>query len=474
MNLSFKLLYIIVLSFLLLGFSLFEVPNPMNILKKNIPQDLLLYAPAITLDKPLITSQKQQEFCQDYLNTYFSPWNNETLLYSNNTVQSAAKKIADKFKLHPGVAENQQPHTDAWIAAAIQNMHLSTYPNTSRFAITIRTTHLRALPIAEPIFESWNKPGEGYPFDKLAVSLLPANLPIKVVQTSEDNAWALVLTSYKAFGWVPINDCAYVDKDFIRHWQTGHYAAALKDKVSVMGEKQQFLFFTRVGSIYPVINENLKEYRILVAVANAQREAVFQEASLPKGVVAILPFPLTRRNISNVANVMLGQPYDWGGAYGARDCSSTLMDLFATFGIWLPRNSADQSHTGTFISLEHLKHEAEKKAFIEKYAVPFTTILWKPGHVVLYLGQREGKQYVYQTMWGLHTRRWFESEEGRLVVGKTVITPIDFGKDFPVNISTFLSEVQGMTLLVKGDPSALQKSFSPFKKLSPNKRGVVA
>lgn len=449
----FKWLFFIALSFFTTGFTLFETADPSSWLKKNVPQDLLVYANSATLDKPLITSEVQQKFYQDYLKIYFSPWNHETLLYTNDEVYKLQKERADKFKFHPGIGKNQQPHTASWIDAVIKNMHLSTFPNTSQLAITTRIVHLRALPTDEPIFESWDKPGEGYPFDKLGDSLLPPNLPIKVIQISKDHAWALVLTPYKLIGWMSVNDYAEVDKNFIQRWQTSHYVVAVKDKTSVMDEQQQFLFFTRIGEIYPLVEENGKGYRILVVVEGAKHKAILQTALLPKGVATMLPLPLTTRNVSRIANLMLGQPYDWGGAYGDRDCSSTLMNLFASFGIWLPRNSSNQSRRGTFISLTHLKDVAAKEAFIKKHAVPFATILWVPGHVVLYLGQRGERQYVYQTMWGLHTKHWFESEEGRIVVGKTVVTPIDFGKDLPVNVSTFLSYVQGMALIVGTPPS---------------------
>jgi cell wall-associated NlpC family hydrolase len=440
-----QVFFIIAAIIILSGFMSFEAPDP-GVLLKNTPQDVLRYTSDSSLDLPLVSSERQQKFYQNYLNIYFSPWKQAGLLYANKNLQKVEEDFVRKFKLDPGYGENKRRHTDAWVNQIAENMGLSTYPNTKKPAITIRVTHLRALPSNEPIFKNWDQAGEGYPFDGLAVSLLPANLPIQVMHISNDHAWALVLTSYNAIGWMPVNDYALVDKNFMVHWQTKHYAAIVKDKMSLLNGNQRFLFFTRIGAIYPIAEETPESYRILVAVAKEDQQASIQTALLSKQVAVTLPLTLTKRNIGKIANAMLGQPYDWGGAYDARDCSATLMDLFASFGIWLPRNSGDQMHVGTFISLANIDDPSIKKAFIEQHAIPFLTILWMPGHVVLYLGKQGSRDYIYQTMWGLHTWSWFKGED-RLIVGRTVITPIDFGEDFSINIPSFLNRARGMVLL---------------------------
>jgi hypothetical protein len=38
-----------------------------------------------------------------------------------------------------------------------------------------------------------------------------------------------------------------------------------------------------------------------------------------------------------------------------------------------------------------------------------------------------------------------------LIVGKKVITPLDFGEDFPMNTAGFVKRIGGMTLLVPKD-----------------------
>jgi len=412
-----------------------------NALLKEVKQDFLAYVPASELDKPLIAKDTEQKFYQNYLQHYFSPWDHPDLLDNEKKVKQIEEDMINKFTAMLGWGENQQLHTISWLDEIVQNMNLKTYPNNHQTGITICVTHLRELPTVDPSFKSWDSPGDNYPFDRLTASLLPANLPVKIVQISKDGAWALTLTPYQAIGWLPFNDVAFVDEAFIKAWETGHYAAVIKDKVSMLDSDRNFLFFARIGSIHPIVADR----RVLIAKMGQRHQAVTQVVDLAKENSVDLPMSLTGRNLAKVANVILGQPYDWGGYYGYRDCSATLMDLFTPFAIWLPRSSTDQAHAGKFISLENLDIEAKQK-LIHQRAVPFLTLLWLPGHITLYVGEQEGRGFVYQTAWSMPVERLLTGKI-RLPIGRTVITPFNFGEDFPIHVTNFLKRVEGMTLI---------------------------
>lgn len=98
--------------------------------------------------------------------------------------------------------------------------------------------------------------------------------------------------------------------------------------------------------------------------------------------------PLTRRALIEEAFTYLDQPYGWGGVNGARDCSRFLMDVFASFGIELPRFSGSQSKAGEFsLDIKDIKDEAERLRIIEAAAQRGIVLLHLPGHVMLYLGK---------------------------------------------------------------------------------------
>jgi len=99
------------------------------------------------------------------------------------------------------------------------------------------------------------------------------------------------------------------------------------------------------------------------------------------------PIPFTRRALLTEAFAMLGEPYGWGGKDGGYDCSRFLLELFARFGIDLPRHSARQAMAGTFsVDVTAVEDLREKRLLLEAAARRGAVLLQFPGHIMLYLG----------------------------------------------------------------------------------------
>ena len=59
--------------------------------------------------------------------------------------------------------------------------------------------------------------------------------------------------------------------------------------------------------------------------------------------------------------------------------------------------------------------------------IPFETLLYKQGHILLYLGTYEGEVTVLHNVWGIKTLE--NGIEGRAVIGKVVISSLEIGKE---------------------------------------------
>jgi hypothetical protein len=102
------------------------------------------------------------------------------------------------------------------------------------------------------------------------------------------------------------------------------------------------------------------------------------------------PQSFTRRALLTEAFSMLGEPYGWGGKDGGYDCSRFLLELFARFGIDLPRHSARQAMAGTFsFDVSTVEDLNEKRLLLEAAARRGVVLLHFPGHIMLYLGTTE-------------------------------------------------------------------------------------
>ena len=405
---------------------------------KTLPQNSKYYLNKSCAEQPL--SNIQQQLDKRFNNKFFSPWQIKS---------SSKKRVTYAFRTYNnGFGETQQKRPRTWFNNLKKLANMGTYPNTRRKAITIRNTNLRELPTNQPLFRNFNLAGEGYPFDNLQKSAIWANTPLLVSHVSADRAWALV-ESPRVPGWIPIKDIAFVDRNFIKIWKSGRYVAVTNDQISITDENNIFRFKANVGTIFPKIEENNREYKILIAIANEDRQARIKVAHIAKQFAISKPLKLSQTNLAEITNQLLNKPYGWGGMYENRDCSLATRDLFTPFGIWLPRNSKAQAKTaGKYISLRNMSLKAKERMIIEK-GIPYLTLLWKQGHIMLYIGTFKGKALVFHNFWGIVTKD-HRGKEARKVVGKSAITTLRPGSELD-NIDerkgNFLRNIKGMTIL---------------------------
>jgi hypothetical protein len=411
---------------------------------RTLPQDNTFYLDAASANHEAVTPERQRELHEDFMHHFFLPWHQPT---PSHTRDSLALEFT-KYPNQPGYGENSRKHTREWFNELARNADLETYPNANCKAITVDNSELRLLPTHKPHFSSLKADGTGYPFDNLQNSAIPVNTPIYVAHTARDGSW-LFADSHYGSGWLPARDVAMVDSNFMTIWEQSKYIAIKRDSVPVYDENGTFLFKTNLGAQFPGVDQDAEKVLILVAQVGERRVAQIRRAVIPRDCAALQPLKLTQANTAAMANELINKPYGWGGLYQNRDCSSTLKDLFTPFGLWLPRHSSDQAlKGGVFIDLSSFAPEV-REPMILKQGMPFLTLIWVKGHIMLYIGSHRGRPLVFHNMWGIKTRDFLGSE-GRSIVGHAAITTLRPGAEL-TNVespgSGFLNRVEGMTLL---------------------------
>ncbi|MGZ6236557.1 MAG: NlpC/P60 family N-terminal domain-containing protein [Syntrophales bacterium] len=411
---------------------------------RDLKQDNLFYIDKAVADRGLLNAADQRKMDANYDSMFFSPWHRLKAYYPKETVEAGLKKYRD----NPGYGENRRKHDMSWIRDLAANAHLENYPNACFAAITIDNSDLRVLPTHKPRFYEANT-DRGYPFDSLQESSVAANTPVFISHMTKDKAWVLAETPY-AVGWISARNVARVDANFVKAWETGQYAVIIKDKIPIYDEGGRFLFKVPLGSVFPELGEDAKNIKLLVAVTDQGGNAFMKSTVVSKDAAAAKPLRLTTFNIAKMANELINESYGWGGLYQNRDCSAMVKDLFAPFGLWLPRHSADQAKDGgTFIDLQRLSPQ-EKEAMILKQGIPYLTLIWRRGHIMLYIGSYEGRVLVFHNMWGVRTKD-FLGRETRKIVGHAAITTLHPGIEFQDSENPeigYLNGILGMTLLV--------------------------
>jgi hypothetical protein len=361
-----------------------------------------------------------------------------------NIQQEKIKKVSE----NPGFGINRLPIDQSTIQSISDNMWLDKFSNVQKqAAIVVSGTHLRGIPTETLSFSSISSDGSGYPFDSWQESYLVTNEPLCVLHQSKDRQWCFVVTGGHNYGWVLRKDIAYVNSGFISAWRrTEKYITPLsEDKLTIEGDGFYPSPCVRIGQLIPLAKEqnSTDKYRILTVIANSQGYAEVKEALLSKKETAAMPLLATPNNMVRLATQLMGQPYGWGGLEGYRDCSALTKDLLMPFGIWMPRDSGPQAKAGELISLQGLD-DTKKKEILLKSGTPFFSLITMPGHVTFYVGTYQDTPYTYHDMWGLRIKN---QPNKRAIVGKTVIMPLDWGKDYSNIEGTLLTKATGLLLL---------------------------
>lgn len=387
----------------------------------------------------------QRRLAAEFLAKYFEVWRPGSQALDPGEVLAMAHKVIEA----PGIGPAGRPHDRAWLERLTVEAGLDVYPNAGWPGLTAGRCHLRLLPSDEADYEG-RGPGQGYPFDRLQQTSLPPNLPLRVHHVSASGDWLLVASAW-AWGWLPASAVIRLSPAEVERWREGRFLAVLRDDTPLLGPDDTVVLNAPQGSLFPLLGRGGPGWRALAAARQADGSARLVEARVDKPSAAPFPLPLNSADVARLANGLAGQAYGWGGIGGPRDCSATTKDLMAPFGLWLDRNSADQARRGgQFIDLGGMG-AAEKERFILRRGAPLLTLLWMPGHVMLYIGQHQGRAVVFQNLWGLRINQGFCGTEGRLEVRRAVVTTLTPGAerwDLARPEGLLINRIEGMVLLV--------------------------
>ncbi|BCA79686.1 NlpC/P60 family N-terminal domain-containing protein [Desulfuromonas sp. AOP6] len=409
-----------------------------------LPQSPLAYLQDINKQRPLLSEETQLEMAAKFLEQHYHPWQPE----KDRIGASHPFWAIDWMNEGAVYAANLQPLDTEQRNTLTRQANAGRYPSLDRRAVTLGRVNVRALPTQSPLFNDPSGAGQGFPFDLLQHGVLPGGTPLRVTHQSLDGGWAFVETTL-LYGWISLNQLAWVDVPPGHMTASARHVVITQDDVVLKGADGDYLFSASIGTVLPVSDSTPAGDTVLVPVADPNRKAHWIEVRIPQDQAESFPLVLTPLKLASLAERFMGQPYGWGDLHEGRDCSGTIRDLFAPFGFWLPRNSADQAQVGRVIPLvEHAPKERERIILSE--GIPFLTLVQLPGHIMLYLGEYDGHPALLHTFWGVRTET-LTGREGRWLVGKTAITTLQPGVEengLLLKIGSLRDRVMNMNLLL--------------------------
>ncbi|HPR17705.1 MAG TPA: NlpC/P60 family protein [Candidatus Cloacimonadota bacterium] len=237
---------------------------------------------------------------------------------------------------------------------------------------------------------------------------------------SRDKNWVFQINA-TSMGWMPRQNFFMLNStDFISHWQTGIIRIPYSQYWR-QADKNDFAGVLRMGTNVWIdttfTDQNL--YKIL-----CPQSSHLDFAYVQKQDVTEKPHRLTSRNLLNDAFLWLNYPYGWGDTDQFVDCSKFIQKLFALYGIQMPRNGDAQGFS--WQNLKDIFPELSHRSIIDKNGIPGFTLLRMPGHIMLYIGNQEGREYA------IHVLYRYLQIDGEIVTSRVpnrvVVSDIELGE----------------------------------------------
>lgn len=374
----------------------------------------------------------------NFLKRYFSVYNQQNIKTQKNDALWAINGYKNGKKISY-YSPSRRKIADSWFNSIKEAANTNSYLKVRKYAVTIDNVELRNAPTNEPIFKHFGLAGEGYPFDHYANSTLSIAYPLFVSHYSKNRDFVFV-SNDAVWGWIDARKVKILTQDEAKELESSRFFTVLKDRVPIHDIQGNFLFQARVGAILPY--EFYENGYFIGQIDTVLGRKTFK---IKDTDLSTWPANFDQKTVKEVIGSVLGEPYGWGGFGFYRDCSLFLKDYFATFGIWLPRNSLSQSKIGEKFDLKSMDNKT-KKEFIIKHAKPYETILYMPGHVMLYVGHNKGDIITVHDAWGIRTK-----DNQRVLISSIAITSAEIGKELK-NVETkdlLLSKVTSMNIVTK-------------------------
>ncbi|QOY63847.1 SH3 domain-containing protein [Lysobacter sp. H21R4] len=323
----------------------------------------------------------------------------------------------------------------------------------TRYGLVVHRTDMRGLPTTMRIFSSRGDTD----IDRLQESALFPGTPVVIAHESADGEWLFVISPRYA---------AWVDK---HHIAEGSRAQVLgyttEPPYRIITGGVEHTVFTReeprvsqlqldmgirlpladVAPDKPVNGQHpYAAYVLEMPVRNEDGSLAMSPALLPRRADSAADYlPLTPANLVDQGFKFLGERYGWGHAYGTRDCSGFVSEIYRSMGVELPRNTSAQAVSP---ALEHITFERSDDAAKRKAAVAALQVgdlVYIPGHVMMVIGHHGGMTYLIHDTHGGR----YKGADGELVsmaLNGVVVTPLE-----PMMFNETESYIDRMTSIVR-------------------------
>lgn len=348
--------------------------------------------------------------------------------YSGNMVRSM---INDHFRTLAAIARYDSTGArvsgETW-ARMRQNAALDRIPATVkvRFGFPVTLADQRLAPSSANL----NNKQLDVEFDELQNSGYDIGTPTVFYHDSADGQWVYGACA-TTVGWYRKSQVCFVSqREWLAYQTAERKVVCLNARNDLWADSTatRYLSWCRMGTAFPLVAEGADYYQVQVPLRNPDGSGSLGTAYIARQDASLGFLPYTARNVYRQAFRLLHMGYGWGDTRGDFDCSSLLKHLFSCFGINLPRNGRTQAATGSPLhNFSSGEIEAQRTAAILRKGKPGISFLQMSGHIMLYLGEANGRVYAIHDAWGIRKPNPGAKEDDVYVISRTVVSDLSLG-----------------------------------------------
>ncbi len=326
---------------------------------------------------------------------------------AESTIKDITTRIGTKKSIVVDGVTYDKAAIDKWFAEIKKNISDADVSNFTqkKYAICTKRADQWMAPNSKPV--GWSATD---PDDEFVNSSINVNEPFIIDMVTADGKFYHGYNT-NCSGWVESDHFAICDdkNTWIAQWDPAFDQALVVTTSHITLEKSYMDPATSevdlmLGTVLPLVpSDQLPEfvgeratwynYVVWLPTRGSDGKLVRTYALISEHHnVSVGYLPLTTKNILKVAFSCLGDRYGWGGMLNAMDCSMYTRSIYKCFGLELPRNTTWQRDMPTYKVEMGPMVDSEKRKAISK--LPVGTLLMFSGHITMYIGEVDGKQYV--------------------------------------------------------------------------------
>lgn len=303
-----------------------------------------------------------------------------------------------------------------------ENMNLNELKDGKvEYGIVVKRGKLKTFPTNDRVF----KEPKAYELDRFMESAVYVGESCVIYASSRDGKWFFCKT-FNCSGWIHSDYIAIGSKEEVEEFSKSKDFLVVTGRKILLGYNPFIEAFSEesldMGVRLPLekewerndtVYDMYTEGNYIVKYPTRDRDGKLQLTHI------LIPFnsdvhegylKCKRSNLLRQAFKFQGERYGWGGEFEGRDCSSMIVDIFRTFGIYFPRNTGEQlkKSVGKVIYFDESTQRSEKLRIIE--SLKPGALIYLSGHVAMVIGKYKDKVYIIHDVIGVHVE-----EEGELV-----------------------------------------------------------